>query len=109
MTENELTELEKLKARLGIKGNDEDVNLTVILEDAEDDALGYTNQEKVIGGMKSAIRDLAIVRYNQEGNEGETARSEGGISHSFEEGIPLKIKTKLDRFVLGKVVSFYAP
>lgn len=109
MSKSNLSELAKLKARLGITTTDEDLKLAVILEEAEDDALGYTNQKIILDGMKSAIRDLAIIRYNQEGTEGELTRSEGGISQSFEVGMPLKISLKLDRFVIGKVVSFYAP
>lgn len=103
---SEITELDKLKARLGMVDDKQDAKLLVLLEDATDDALSYTNQETVTKGMHGAIRDLAIVRYNQDGNEGEISRSEGGISHSFEEGIPRKICIKLNRYRIGKVRSF---
>lgn len=82
----------------------------LILEDLYDDAtleaLNYCNREEPVRGMLTSIRDLAKIRYNQEGAEGETSRSEGGVSRSFEEGIPRKIRTVLNRYRLAKVGRF---
>ena len=108
MAEQENSDLQKLKARLDITGNEQDDKLTVLLEDAMDDVLGYTNRTEVVSGMESSIRDLAVVRWNEEGNEGESSRSEGGVSQTFETGIPKKVKEKLSRFRQGRVISRYA-
>lgn len=97
------TELDKLKARLDLNDDKQNGKLLVLLEDATDDVLAYTNQKEVKPGMESSIRELAIIKYNQIGNEGETSRSEGGISHSFEVGIPRRICIKLNKYRVGKL------
>lgn len=87
-----------------------DVEAWLILEDIYDDAvseaLNYCNRDNIEVGMATSIRDLAKIRYNQEGAEGETSRSEGGVSRSFEEGIPRKIRSALNRYRLAKVGRF---
>lgn len=94
----------KLIARLGIPtADDAKVDyITGFYEDAKSEVLGYCQRDDVIGDMPTAIRQLAKVRYNQEGNEGEASRSEGGISQSFEEGIPKNIRTQLSRYRIAR-------
>lgn len=75
-----------------------------LMEDAISEACGYCNIEEPVLGMATSIRDLARIRYNQMGNEGETSRSEGGVSQSFEEGIPKKIRSILNRYRVAKSV-----
>lgn len=106
--EEVLAELKiELADKLGITDSKELKILECDLKDALSDVLDYTNRDELIGNMDRSVKDMMIVRYNQEGNEGESSRSEGGVSQSFEIGIPLKIKMKLDRYVIGKVISFY--
>lgn len=76
------------------------------LKDAMIDALDYCNRDTVVGNMSSVIKDIYIFRKNIEGVEGETSRSEGGVSQSFEVGIPRKIRSKLNRYRVAKVRSF---
>lgn len=101
----DITELDKLKARLGIIDDKQDNKLSVLLEDAEDEALGYTNRDKILPGMLGSIRELAVIKFNIDGNEGETSRTEGGVSQTFEMGIPKNIKSKLNRYRLGHMRS----
>lgn len=75
-------------------------------DDAESEVLNYCNRDDVAIGMVTSIRDLAKIRYNQEGSEGEITRSEGGISQSYEEGIPRRIRSVLNRYRLAKVGRF---
>lgn len=82
------------------------LTLEDLYDDATIEALNYCNREEPVRGMLTSIRDLAKIRYNQEGAEGETSRSEGGVSRSFEEGIPRKIRTVLNRYRLAKVGRF---
>lgn len=91
--------------RIYVEG-DEKERLTDIYEDALSESLGYCNRDEAVEGMATSIRDLAKIRYNQEGAEGETSRSEGGVSRSFEEGIPRKIRSALNRYRLAKVGRF---
>lgn len=70
---------------------------------AYSDVLGYTNRDALIGNMESSVYDMAVIRLNMMGNEGETSRSEGGVSQSFDTGIPQAIKSTLNRYRIAKV------
>lgn len=112
-------ELEKFARKVGVEmwnvpddllaglEDAEETNKRLCLEDIYDDAvseaLGYCNRETVVPGMATSIRDLAKIRYNQEGAEGELSRSEGGVSQTFEDGIPRKIRSQLNRYRIAKV------
>ena len=107
MEENEpkIKATERLKTDLGM-----DVNkATGLIEDAVILVLNYTNQDKMLDSMWLYARQLATITFNRESTEGESSRSEGGVSQSFIEDIPLNIQRGLNRYRLGKVVSFYAP
>jgi len=98
--------VEELGRKFGIIG---DLEISVLKDDVRDamcDALDYCNRDVLVGNMSSAIKDLYIFRRNTEGNEGETARTEGGVSQSFEIGIPAKVKSKLNRYRVANVRSF---
>ena len=91
--------LEKLKKLTG--ESDEDL-LSFLLEDAESFALSYTNRSRMIQGLEKPVRDLALVAYNRMGTEGETGRSEGGESYSFD-AAPKHIYDVLNRYRLARV------
>ncbi|MHB9679752.1 phage head-tail connector protein [Lactococcus lactis] len=95
--------IERLKTDLGVD------DATGLIEDAVILVLDYTNQDKMLDSMWLYARQLATITFNRESTEGESSRSEGGVSQSFIEDIPLNIQRGLNRYRLGKVVSFYAP
>lgn len=99
--------LDQLKEELARKFSiTDETKLTVLADDLKDalmDALDYCNREAITGHMSSAIKDLYIFRMNTEGNEGEISRAEGGVSQSFEVGIPKKIQAKLNRYRVAKI------
>lgn len=107
MEENEpkTKAIERLKTDLGVDDN----KATGLIEDAVILVLDYTNQDKMLDSMWLYVRQLATITFNRESTEGESSRSEGGISQSFVEDIPLNTQRGLNRYRLGKVVSFYAP
>lgn len=82
-----------------------------LLEDAIFLILGYTNrqQDELVNDLYYYARQLVVISWNQEGNEGESSRSEGGISQTFITDIPDKLKSGLNAYRVGKVVNFYAP
>lgn len=82
---------------------DELESLTDTYDDAVSEALDYCNRDEVVAGMATSIRDLAKIRFNQEGAEGEVSRSEGGVSQSYEEGIPRRIRSVLNRYRQARV------
>lgn len=107
MEENELQTkaVKRLVEDLGIDGT----RASNLIEDAVVLILDYTNQDEMQNSMWIYARQLATISYNRESTEGESSRSEGGVSQSFVEDIPLNIQRGLNRYRLGKVVSFYAP
>ncbi len=95
----------QLALKFGLKGEDKLEILQGDLQDALNEVLDYTGRDELIGNMQSCVKKLYVVRYNQEGNEGETSRSEGGVSQSFETGIPKDIRISLNRYRIAKVRS----
>lgn len=87
--------LSKLKLKLGITDNSQDDLLNLYLEDAKDTILELTHLDELPESLLSTQIELAIVLYNKAGIEGQTSHSEGGISRSFEEGIPESIMKKI--------------
>lgn len=100
--------LDQLKILLGIEGVRSDDLLSALLSQAEAAVLDYTNRKTSIERLTPVIIDYTVVLYNRMGTEGETARSEGGISHTFSDGFPEEIKARLKPYIRAKVVG-YAP
>ena len=73
--------LRKLKI---LTGESDDALLSLLLSDAEEHVLAYTNRTHIIPQLEKPVRDLALIAYNRMGTEGETGRSEGGGSYSFD-------------------------
>lgn len=100
MTEQELNEeIEKIQLKTGEE--DEDL-IRVLICDAEEQVLGYTNRTRLIPQLKKSVRDLAVIALNRIGTEGESGRSEGGESYQFSE-MPNEIYSLLNRFRLARV------
>lgn len=94
-------QVEKLKIRL----NEEDtVLLEQLLEDAETEILDYCNREVLLPRMLGLQRELAVIYYNRLGSEGESSRSEGGVSVSYSTDIPENIKRRLNSYRRLKAV-----
>ena len=96
---------EELAKKYSITNSNDLVVLADDLKDAMIDALDYCNRDTVIGNMSSAVKDIYVFRRNTEGTEGETSRSEGGVSQSFEVGIPKRIQSKLNRYRVANIKS----
>ena len=94
-----MTDLEMLKKITGESDND---LLSLLLQMAEGEILSLTNRSKMTEKLKPAVRKWALIAYNRMGMEGETSRSEGGISSSFVE-IPKEIQDAIKRYRLGRV------
>lgn len=99
-----MSQLEKLKVRLGIKDDKQDDLLNTILEDAESEILDCTNRDKLPSKAEGLQSKLAIIYYNRIGSEGENSRSEGGVSVSYSTEIPEDIRLRLSVFKNLKAV-----
>lgn len=100
-----MAQLEKLKIRLGIKTTDEDDLLMMLLDDAKGEILDYCNRDVLLPKMESLQRELAIIYYNRMGSEGESSRSEGGVSVSYSTVIPESLKSRLRSYRRLKAVG----
>ena len=97
-----MTDEEKVKAIERLKiltGNNDEKLIGVLIDEAEAFVLGYTNRIRLVTGLEKAVCDLAL---NRLGTEGETGRSEGGESYSFDNA-PRQIYDVLNRFRLARV------
>lgn len=94
-----MEDVEKLKKLTG--ESDEDL-LSLLLEDAKEFVLSYTNRTELPTALQKTVRDLAVIALNRMGTEGEASRSEGGESYSFEDA-PKQIYSVLDRWRLARV------
>lgn len=97
-----MEQIYKLKIRLGISDNSQDNLLMQLLEDAESEILDYCNRDTLPSKAKSLQRELAVIYFNHLGSEGESSRSEGGISVSYSTEIPENIKSRLNAYILLK-------
>lgn len=90
--------LNRLLVLLGNPPECEIGTIEVVLSMAQDAVLNYIGRDEIPKGAESIVIQLAVIFYNRLGNEGETARTEGGISQSFSNDIPMDIQRQLWRY-----------
>ena len=90
------------KISLLTRGEVDEGLIALCLDDAEEFALAYTNRKKIPAGLWRTVRELAIIQINRIGTEGESGRSEGGESYSFDSA-PKPVYDALNRFRLARV------
>ena len=94
-----MTDIDKLKK---LTGEGDEVLISLLLEDATAFVLSYTGRTRIVPGLEKAVRDLAVIALNRMGTEGETSRSGGGESYSFDSA-PKHIYDTLDRYRLARI------
>lgn len=94
-----LTDIDRLKK---LTGEGDEVLISLLLEDATAFVLSYTGRTRIVTGLEKAVRDLAVIALNRMGTEGETSRSGGGESYSFDSA-PKHIYDTLDRYRLARI------
>lgn len=99
-----MTAQERLKARLPEVPA---ARLEAIYEEAAGMVLAMTGRRTLPQALEGAASQLAIVLYNREGVEGETAHSEGGVARTME-AIPEDIRRQIMPYRLAKVVRMHA-
>lgn len=88
---------ERFQNRFGSTVSAEDKAFVLqALADAENAVCDLTGRETVPERLLDVQVELAIMAYNKRGAEGESSRSEGGISRSFEDLPPLMLKRLLN-------------
>lgn len=95
-----MTALERLAARLG---SVEPVQLGALLEDAEGMILACTGRSVLPAALETAKVQLAVILYNRQGVEGQTAHGEGGVSRAME-GMPEEIRRQIAPYRIARVM-----
>ncbi len=90
--------LNKLLILLGNPPESERETIETCLDMAQDKVLDVIGRDSLPKGAESIVIQLAIIFYNRLGNEGESSRSEGGISQSFNNDIPADILRQLRNY-----------
>jgi len=92
--------LQSLKLRPGISNLSDDL-LKDFIQDSFNDVTEYINLENGLEmpmGCISIVKDLVVIKVNKIGSEGISSESHEGVSHSYIDGIPKEIKTRLRRY-----------
>lgn len=92
--------LNSLRTLLGLESDGEDALLRVLLAQAEQEALAVTGRNELPEGLRGAVVDLAVMRYNRRGTEGEAMRTEGGVTAHME-ALPEDIRRQFRRYMLA--------
>ena len=95
---------QKILARLKVYLPDEedDTLLAQLIEDAADFVQDYTYRTEIPDPLIRSVGDIALIAYNRRGTEGESARSEGGESYTFDT-TPPELYGVLNRYRLARV------
>lgn len=83
--------LKLLKTKLEITDDSKDLALEQYLDDAESFLLSETNRTQLNDALDRVIVDVAYHDYNVDQQFGETSRSEGGVSVSYDKNYPPRI------------------
>ena len=75
-----MTPVEKLKK---MTGETDEGLLQMLYENAEQEILALTNRTKLNPALTAAAEKWALIAWNRMGLEGESSRSEAGISSTF--------------------------
>lgn len=87
--------LEQMKLLLGIGDASEDTRLSLLLEQAKDEAIAYTNNEEL---AENLIVQMAIYKYNRLGTEGLNSENYSGLSFNYLDDYPANLVKQLRRY-----------
>ena len=66
-----------------ITGETDDALVSLFLDKAEKTVLERTNRASLIKELEHFKFDLAVARYERDGESGESSHSEGGVNRSY--------------------------
>ena len=85
-----------------LTGCSNDSMANIMLERAEAKILSLCNRTRLNEALAPLVVDWAVIAYNRLGTEGESSRSEGGISSAFVE-IPADIQRIIEMNRIARV------
>jgi len=100
--------LPTLKILLKKDDDGEDALLLALLRQARDTVLALTGRQTLPPALVCAVTDLAVLRFNRLGTEGESSRSEGSLRLGFD-ALPAPIEKQIRRYRLASVGGTNVP
>ena len=82
--------LEKVKLLLGIADNTKDDLLTLLIEQAIEEAIVYTHNE-CVDELNTSIIQMVVYKYNRIGTEGVESEGYSGVSFQYTSDYPENI------------------
>lgn len=79
--------LDKIKLLLGITNDSKDDLLTILIEQAIDEALAYTHRDSA-DELDTSIIQMVVYKYNRIGTEGVDNENYSGVSFSYSADYP---------------------
>lgn len=87
--------LDKIKVLLGLTDDTKDTLLTILIEQAIEEAIDYTHNEECINKINSTIIEMVVYKYNRIGTEGLNSEGYSGVSFSYTTDYPESIMRAL--------------
>lgn len=82
--------LERVKLLLGIADNTKDDLLTLLIEQAVEEAIVYTHNE-CVDELNTSIIQMVVYKYNRIGTEGVDSEGYSGVSFQYTSDYPENI------------------
>ena len=82
--------LEKVKLLLGLTDNTKDDLLTLLIEQAVEEAIVYTHNE-CVDELNTSIIQMVVYKYNRIGTEGVDSEGYSGVSFQYTSDYPENI------------------
>ena len=89
--------LENIKLLLSISSTEKDNLLTLLIQQATDEAKDFTHREDVCE-LQSTIERMVVYNYNRIGTEGLNSESYSGTSYNYTTDYPEQILKMLKRY-----------
>lgn len=102
-----MTPAERFKLLADIKDSGEDELIGLLLSDAAEAVCDYIGRDSVPKQLVSVQVQLALMAYNKRGAEGESSRSVGSVSRSFD-GLPPELLARLKNYPRKAAVLYTA-
>lgn len=79
--------LKKIKTLLGITNDDKDDLLTILIEQATEEALAYTHRDSILE-LNTSIIQMVVYKYNRIGTEGVESENYSGVAFNYSTDYP---------------------
>ena len=82
--------LDNIKTLLGLNDSSKDELLTILLEQAIEEAINYTHNNS-LAGLESTICRMVVYNYNRISTEGVDSESYSGVTYNYSADYPENI------------------